>query len=55
MGGDAALGMFMLVVLIGVIFVGFPISFTMLFLALAFGYFGLGQTVFISPISRPSA
>jgi tripartite ATP-independent transporter DctM subunit len=45
-GGDAALGMFMLVVLIGVIFVGFPISFTMLFLALAFGYFGLGQTVF---------
>src|SRR5688572_10931240 len=36
----------MLVVLIGVIFVGFPISFTMLFLALAFGYFGLGQVVF---------
>jgi tripartite ATP-independent transporter DctM subunit len=36
----------MLVTLIGVIFVGFPISFTMLFLALAFGYFGIGHTVF---------
>jgi tripartite ATP-independent transporter DctM subunit len=36
----------MLVVLIGVIFVGFPISFTMLFLAFTFGYFGIGPTVF---------
>jgi TRAP-type mannitol/chloroaromatic compound transport system permease large subunit len=36
----------MLVVLIGAIFIGFPISFTMLFLAFAFGYFGIGYTVF---------
>src|SRR5262245_26651628 len=36
----------MLVALIGVIFVGFPISFTLLFLALTFGYVGLGATVF---------
>ena len=37
----------MLVVMIGAIFIGFPISFTLLFLALAFGYFGLGgHTVF---------
>jgi tripartite ATP-independent transporter DctM subunit len=46
MTGEAFLGLVMLVVLIGVIFVGFPISFTMLFLALAFGYFGIGHTVF---------
>src|SRR3990167_8933223 len=36
----------MLIVMIGVIFVGFPISFTLLFLALTFGYFGLGHVVF---------
>jgi tripartite ATP-independent transporter DctM subunit len=36
----------MLVVMIFAIFIGFPISFTLLFLALAFGYFGLGQMVF---------
>jgi len=46
MTGGALLGLIMLVVLIGVIFVGFPISFTMLFLALLFGYFGIGKTVF---------
>jgi tripartite ATP-independent transporter DctM subunit len=46
MTGEAALGLVMLVGLIGVIFVGFPISFTMLFLALSFGYFGIGRTVF---------
>ena len=46
MTGEAFLGLVMLVVLIGVIFIGFPISFTMLFLALAFGYFGIGKTVF---------
>jgi tripartite ATP-independent transporter DctM subunit len=46
MTAEAALGIVMLVLLIGVIFIGFPISFTMLFLALAFGYFGIGQTVF---------
>ena len=46
MTGEAMLGLVMLVLLIGVIFIGFPISFTMLFLALAFGYFGIGKTVF---------
>jgi tripartite ATP-independent transporter DctM subunit len=46
MSGLAALGLVMLVVMIGVIFIGFPISFTLLFLALTFGYFGLGEMVF---------
>ena len=46
MTGLAALGMVMLVVMIGAIFIGFPISFTLLFLALSFGYFGLGEMVF---------
>jgi tripartite ATP-independent transporter DctM subunit len=40
------LGLIMLTVLIGVIFIGFPIAFTLLFLALAFGYVGLGARVF---------
>jgi tripartite ATP-independent transporter DctM subunit len=46
MGPDALLGLVMLVVMIFAIFIGFPISFTLLFLALAFGYVGLGQVVF---------
>jgi len=47
MSGQALLGLVMLVSMIGVIFIGFPISFTLLFMALAFGYFGLGgSTVF---------
>jgi tripartite ATP-independent transporter DctM subunit len=46
MSPDAALGLVMLVVMIFAIFIGFPISFTLLFLALAFGYFGLGQMVY---------
>ena len=46
MSPDVLLGLVMLVVMIFAIFVGFPISFTLLFLALAFGYFGLGQMVF---------
>ena len=47
MTGGALLGLVMLIVMIGAIFIGFPISFTLLFLALAFGYFGLGgHTVF---------
>jgi len=46
MTGLAALGLFMLLVMIGAIFIGFPISFTLLFLALTFGYFGLGEVVF---------
>jgi len=39
-------GMVMLVVMLFAIFIGFPISFTLLFLAMTFGYFGLGHTVF---------
>ena len=42
MGVNEALGFFMLLSMIAVIFVGFPISFTLLFLALVFGGFGLG-------------
>jgi TRAP-type mannitol/chloroaromatic compound transport system permease large subunit len=42
MGFNEALGFFMLLGMIGVIFIGFPISFTLLFLALVFGGFGLG-------------
>jgi tripartite ATP-independent transporter DctM subunit len=46
MTGLALLGLIMLLVMIGSIFIGFPISFTLLFLALTFGYFGLGEVVF---------
>ena len=46
MSAQALLGLTMLIVMIGAIFIGFPISFTLLFLALAFGYAGLGATVF---------
>jgi len=46
MTGLAFLGMMMLLVMLGAIFIGFPISFTLLFLALTFGYFGLGHVVF---------
>ena len=46
--------MVMLTVLIGVIFIGFPISFTMLFLAFVFGYFGSARRCSIWPISRRS-
>jgi len=46
MSADALLGLIMLIVMIGAIFIGFPISFTLLFLALTFGYFGLGDVVF---------
>ncbi|MGQ0546933.1 MAG: TRAP transporter large permease [Betaproteobacteria bacterium] len=46
MTGITLLGMVMLVVMIFAIFIGFPISFTLLFLALTFGYFGLGEVVF---------
>jgi TRAP-type mannitol/chloroaromatic compound transport system permease large subunit len=42
MGLNEALGFLMLVSMIAVIFIGFPISFTLLFLALVFGGFGLG-------------
>jgi tripartite ATP-independent transporter DctM subunit len=40
------LGMAMLVVMLGAIFIGIQISFTLLFLALIFGYIGLGAMVF---------
>jgi tripartite ATP-independent transporter DctM subunit len=40
------LGMLMLVVMLFAIFIGLPISFTLLFLALIFGYMGLGPKVF---------
>jgi tripartite ATP-independent transporter DctM subunit len=46
LSGLEGLGLIMLTVMIGVIFVGFPISFTLLILALVFGYAGLGQMVF---------
>jgi len=40
------LGLVMLIVMIGAIFIGIQISFTLLFLALTFGYFALGRVVF---------
>jgi tripartite ATP-independent transporter DctM subunit len=46
MTAEALVGLVMLLVLLGAIFIGVPISFTLLFLALVFGYFGLGATVF---------
>ncbi len=46
MSGEALIGLIMLCVLIGAIFIGVPISFTLLFLALTFGYFGMGPTVY---------
>jgi len=46
MTGEALIGLIMLCVLIGAIFIGVPISFTLLFLALTFGYFGIGPTVY---------
>jgi tripartite ATP-independent transporter DctM subunit len=46
MSGEALIGLIMLCVLIGAIFIGVPISFTLLFLALTFGYFGIGATVY---------
>jgi tripartite ATP-independent transporter DctM subunit len=46
MSGNEILGLAMLAIMIGAIFIGFPISFTLLFLGLVFGYFGLGRIVF---------
>jgi tripartite ATP-independent transporter DctM subunit len=47
MTAEALLGLIMLLVLLGAIFIGVPISFTLLFLALSFGYLGMGgNTVF---------
>ena len=39
-------GLVMLIVMIGAIFIGIQISFTLLFLALTFGYLALGKVVF---------
>lgn len=46
MTGESLTGLIMLLVLIGAIFIGVPISFTLLFLALTFGYFAIGATVY---------
>jgi tripartite ATP-independent transporter DctM subunit len=46
MTAEALIGLIMLLVLLGAIFIGVPISFTLLFLAFAFGYVGMGATVF---------
>jgi tripartite ATP-independent transporter DctM subunit len=46
MTGDIAIGLVMLIVMVGAIFIGVPISFTLLFLALTFGYMALGNVVF---------
>jgi tripartite ATP-independent transporter DctM subunit len=43
---ETAIGLTMLGVMIAAIFLGFPISFTLLFLAFGFGWWGLGDVVF---------
>ena len=43
---EILVGLVMLIVMIGAIFIGIQISFTLLFLALSFGYFALGKVVF---------
>jgi tripartite ATP-independent transporter DctM subunit len=43
---EILIGLVMLTVMIGAIFIGIQISFTLLFLALSFGYFALGKVVF---------
>ena len=40
------IGLIMIVAMIAAIFVGFPISFTLIFLGIAFGYWGFGELVF---------
>jgi tripartite ATP-independent transporter DctM subunit len=46
MSGLELLGMVMLVVMLFAIFIGIPIAFTLLFLAIIFGFMGLGVSVF---------
>ncbi len=46
MTSEILIGLVMLTVMIGAIFIGIQISFTLLFLALTFGYFALGAVVF---------
>ena len=43
---EIRIGLVMSIVMIGAIFIGIQISFTLLFLALAFGYLALGRVVF---------
>jgi tripartite ATP-independent transporter DctM subunit len=43
---EALIGLVMLLTLLGAIFIGVPISFTLLFLAFTFGFMGLGHSVF---------
>ncbi len=45
-------GIIMLIFLLGVIFIGFPISFTLIIVALVFGYLGLGSMVFHLMVSQ---
>ena len=40
------LGAIMLVVMLGAIFIGFPIAFTLILLAFIFGWIGLGDKAF---------
>ena len=40
------IGLLMISAMLGGIFVGFPISFTLLFLGIVFGYWGFGELVF---------
>jgi TRAP-type mannitol/chloroaromatic compound transport system permease large subunit len=46
------LGIIMLMTLLGVIFIGFPISFTLIIVALIFGYIGLGEMTFHLMVSQ---
>ena len=46
MNADALVGLVMLVVMMGAIFIGFPVAFTLLVLAFAFGALSLGTRVF---------
>jgi TRAP-type mannitol/chloroaromatic compound transport system permease large subunit len=48
------LGGIMLVVMLGAIFIGFPISFTLMLLAFIFGWIGLGERASTSWSSRRS-
>jgi TRAP-type mannitol/chloroaromatic compound transport system permease large subunit len=48
------LGIVMLIFLLAVIFIGFPISFTLIFVALIFGYAAFGNMVLFSWGISPS-
>ena len=49
---EELLGILMLIILLGVIFIGYPISFTLIVVALAFGYFSLGDMAFNLMVSQ---